>query len=188
MLFATIVLYAVILVFQDSLSLVDMKIMNQMNLMTILHIVFWVMMIVLFIRTISHLLFQMLQYKYLSYTFYEDHMIYEDTFLNQHRKAIEYSNIKEVEIRRTVMDRVFGYGIIIIYTNAENANNGLVIYSIQDPQECYDRIQEILRKSKLGKNEVKTEQKILEKTSVISNNVEKEEIFEEDEAKKLVRL
>ena len=45
MLFATIVLYAVVLAFQDSLSLSNMKIINQMNLMTILNIIFWIMII-----------------------------------------------------------------------------------------------------------------------------------------------
>jgi len=188
MLFATIVLYAVVLAFQDSLSLSNMKIINQMNLMTILNIIFGIMIIALLIRTISHLLFQMLQYKYLSYTFYQDHMVYEDTFLNQHRKTIEYSNIKEVEIRRTIMDRVFGYGIIIIYTNAENTNNGLVVYSIQNPQECYDKIQEILRQSKLGKKEVKSEQTVMEKIPSISNDIEDEDILDDKEAKKLSEI
>ena len=33
-------------------------------------------------------------------------MVYENDFLSQTKKTIEYSNIREVEIRRTVTDRI----------------------------------------------------------------------------------
>lgn len=96
------------------------------------------------IKLVFHVVLQVMQYKNISYTFYDDLMVYEDKFLNQHKKTIRYENIKEVEIRRRIWDRMLGYGVIIIYTSAENRNNGLILYGIDNPQEKYDRIQEIL--------------------------------------------
>lgn len=96
------------------------------------------------IKLAFHIVLQVMQYKNISYTFYDDLMVYEDKFLNQHKKTIRYENIKEVEIRRRIWDRMLGYGVIIIYTSAENRNNGLILYGIDNPQEKYDKIQEIL--------------------------------------------
>lgn len=79
-------------------------------------------------------------------------MVYEDDFLNQRVKNIDYSNIKELEIRRTVLDRILGFGVIIIYTNAENKrNNGMVIYGIKNPDEMYTKINKIVNDSKNSK-------------------------------------
>lgn len=97
------------------------------------------------IKLIIHFVIQILQYNSIKYTFYEDHLEYEDTFLNQHKKTLKYSNIREIEIRRTIWDRMNGYGIIIIYSNAEkSSSNGLILYSIKDPQKTYNRIDEIV--------------------------------------------
>ena len=50
------------------------------------------------LKFVFHIFFQIMQYKYITYSFYNDHMIYKDDFLNQHKKNILYSNVKEVEI------------------------------------------------------------------------------------------
>jgi len=100
---------------------------------------------IIIIKLIIHFVIQILQYNSIKYTFYEDHLEYEDTFLNQHKKTLRYSNIREIEIRRTIWDRMNGYGIIIIYSNAEkSSSNGLILYSIKDPQKTYNRIDEIV--------------------------------------------
>ena len=58
-----------------------------------------------------------------------------------------YSNIKEVEIRRTIWDRILGMGVVVIYTNAENRrNNGLVVYALDNPKEDYEFIDKIVNK------------------------------------------
>ena len=92
-------------------------------------------------------------------------MIYEDDFLNQHRKNIEYKNIKEVEIRRTIWDRMLNFGIMVIYTNADNdRNNGLVIYSVKDPKAHYNVIDGLIHKKK--ENESRN---LNEEISVLNN-------------------
>lgn len=136
----------------------DIILLGDMSISKLLSIICITVDIFLVLKLIVHIVFQVIQYNHITYTFYKTHMTYEDDFLNQHRKNIEYSNIKEVEIRRTIIDRILGYGVIIIYTNAENSrNNGLVIYSIRNPKNAYDIIDSIIHKTKEEKTQVNIE-------------------------------
>jgi uncharacterized membrane protein YdbT with pleckstrin-like domain len=115
-----------------------------LNFVNVLLIIF---IIVLALAIVGYIIMQTLQYKNITYRFYDDYLEYKDTFLNQHTKTIRYDSIKEIEIRRTVLDRMLGFGIIAIYTNAENGPGaGLVIYSVKDPQLVYDKIDSIIHK------------------------------------------
>ncbi|MDD2376002.1 MAG: PH domain-containing protein [Clostridia bacterium] len=101
--------------------------------------------VIFIIKLIIHFVIQILQYNSIKYSFYNDYLEYEDTFLNQHKKTLRYDNIKEIEIRRTIWDRMNGYGIIIIYTNAEKSySNGLILFSIKEPLKTYTKIDEII--------------------------------------------
>lgn len=89
--------------------------------------------------------FKIMQYKRITYDFYSEYLEYKDTFLNQKEKTIVYKNIREVEIIKTIIDRIMKYGTIKIYTNAEKDNeNGFVISSIKNPQEVYNKIDNII--------------------------------------------
>lgn len=126
-----------------------------------LWIVFVILIGIILIKLIFNLIIQIMQYNAVSYSFYETYMIYEDKFLNKHTKKIQYANIKEIEIKRSIWDRLNKKGIIIIYTNAENAySNGLVIYALEDPEATYKTIDEIIH------NHKNLEEKKEEKTMV----------------------
>lgn len=182
-----IFLYLIFSFFRNYIDLSN--VFGRFDVNFILSMIFLVLFVIFFIKLAIHIAFQVLQYKNLSFSFFDDYMVYEDSFLNQHTKTIQYSNIKEVEIRRTVTDRVLGYGIIVIYTNAENSNNGLVIYSIKNPQECYDKIQNILEKVRnsnkhieIKDNEEKVEnvdKEAKEVSKIVNLSVEDEEKFNE---------
>lgn len=102
-------------------------------------------LVILLIQIVVHIILQIYQYKNTIFTFYDSYMIYEDNFLNQHKKTIQYLNIREVEIRKNVWDRINGYGIIVIYTNADNEfNNGLVIFGVKDPDKWYNKIDQLV--------------------------------------------
>ena len=112
-----------------------------------------ILMILVIILTMiffaARIIFQILEYRGMSYKFYEDCMTSENTFLNQTRKTIDYINIREVEIRRSIIDRIMGFGIIIVYTNAEKAyGSATVIYVIKDTQRHYNEIEKIIYKGK----------------------------------------
>ena len=112
-----------------------------------------ILMIIVIILTMiffaARIVFQVLESRGMSYKFYEDCMTSENTFLNQTRKTIDYINIREVEIRRSIIDRIMGFGIIIVYTNAEKAyGSATVIYAIKDTQRHYNEIEKIIYKGK----------------------------------------
>lgn len=166
MLFIFIIGYIVYLTLGSN---VRINVGNNFNVVSILNIVLIIGMIFSVIKLIIHIVMQNLQYKNITYTFYNDHMTYEDSFLNQHKKNIEYANVKEVEIRRSVWDRILGYGIVVIYTNAENEySNGLVIFSIKDPKYHYDIIDKLVHSPEIKNNTISNS------TSIIKNEVQEE--------------
>ncbi|MEG2348151.1 MAG: PH domain-containing protein [Clostridia bacterium] len=170
-----IFMYIGFLIISDKMTLSKLYINIGADVISMIKLVIMFLTCLLLAKLIFHIVIQMMQYHSISYTFYDDAMIYEDNFLNQHKKNIRYDNVKEVEIRRTIWDRIMGYGVIIIYTNAENyRSNGLIIYSIKNPQEKYDIIQDILYTAKKSKQE--GEQKT---TQVLEENKEENKTTEE---------
>lgn len=161
----------------------NVNVMNILNVILIIGIIFSV------VKLVIHIVLQIAQYKNIKYTFYNDHMTYEDSFLNQHKKNIEYANVKEVEIRRSVWDRIMGYGIIVIYTNAENEySNGLVIFSIKNPKEHYDIIDKLVHSTgtKNPTNTIKEDEdiKTSEAMAVENINIGKKDIGQNEENEK----
>lgn len=113
------------------------------------------------ILLVARIIIQVLEYKGIKYKFYQDYLVFENTFLSQTRKTIEYSNIKEVEIRRTVLDRILNYGVIIIYTNADKLQgSATVLYGIKNTQEHYDNIQSLIHNGTITSNPIKFEDKL----------------------------
>lgn len=140
-----IVLTILVALKAGSLTFANYEIFNNIKIDKFLLILCIIADVVTAIKLVATIVFQKLQYNHVTYTFYDDMMVYEDDFLNQHRKNIEYKNIKEVEIRRTIWDRILDYGVMVIYTNADNdRNNGLVIYSIKDPKAHYNVIDKLI--------------------------------------------
>lgn len=147
--------------FGSGLQFANISITSNFTVKNLLDVVCYVLDIAIFIKLLVTIGLQIFQYKGMAFTFYPEYMIYEDTFLNQHKKNIQYANIKEVELRRTVWDRILGYGIIVIYTNAENEyNNGLVLYAIKHPKEEYIKIDKLVHKERYAPefNEIIPEQ------------------------------
>lgn len=133
--------------------------MIGINAYNIFFKIYFIVMALLAIKIIGHVVIQVLQYNAIKYTFYNDYLEYSDTFLNQQKKTIIYDNIREIEIRKNVWDRINGYGRIIIYTSAEKLyDNGLILYSIKESQEAYRIIDEIVHAKKVTvtNNEVTT--------------------------------
>lgn len=142
-----------------TMSIVNNDIFKNIKIDKFLLILCIVADLVTIIRLVGTIIFQSLQYKHVTYTFYDKMMTYEDDFLNQHKKNIEYKNIKEVEIRRTIWDRILDYGIMVIYTNADNdRNNGLVIYSVKNPKSHYNVIDKLIHSSNNINNDKYSEQ------------------------------
>ena len=183
--FFMIIMFSILTIFVVNyvslLDITNLKIFNDITFSTILIVFSYCMLGISIIKFIFHIVFQMMQYKYISYSFYDNHMTYKDDFLNQHRKNILYENIKEVEIRRTIWDRILKFGIIVVYTSAENEkSNGLVIYGVKNPDKFYDEIDILIHAKKVNPNKIES----VENTEVLENKKVSDEIEEEIEFKK----
>jgi membrane protein YdbS with pleckstrin-like domain len=185
---AVIFLITTILVsnYGGSVEITNFNITNDFKILDALSMFCYIILGLSILKLIFHIVFQKLQYNHITYTFYKDHMTYIDDFLNQHRKNIQYKNVKEVEIRRTIWDRILRYGIIVIYTNAENDNsNGLVVYGIKNPDLYYEKIDKIVHSGNFDSENAETkeiENKLENKT--INTDIDKEEKNSEEEFKK----
>lgn len=165
-----IVLTIIVALRAGSLTFANYELFNNIKIDKFLLILCIVADVVTVIKLVVTIVFQKLQYNHVTYTFYDDMMVYEDDFLNQHRKNIEYKNIKEVEIRRTVWDRLLNYGVMVIYTNADNdRNNGLVIYSVKNPKAHYNIIDRLIHSLNDEKSNNKIENFNNENVNVTDN-------------------
>lgn len=168
-----IVLTIIVALKAGSLTFANYELFNNIKIDKFLLILCIVADVVTVIKLVATIVFQKLQYNHVTYTFYDDMMVYEDDFLNQHRKNIEYKNIKEVEIRRTVWDRLLNYGVMVIYTNADNdRNNGLVIYSVKNPKAHYNIIDRLIHSLNNEKSNNKIENSNNENVNVnLTDNI-----------------
>lgn len=143
------IIIKVILSFAKShvLALNNSMLTAMFNICNILIIVAIIFSIILFV---ARIVIQVLEYRGMTYKFYKNCMIFENNFLNQTRKTIEYADIKEVEIRRTIMDRILNYGVIILYTSAEKTfGNATILYAIKNTQEHYNNIETLIHEGKI---------------------------------------
>ncbi|MCX8075297.1 MAG: PH domain-containing protein [Clostridia bacterium] len=146
-----LIIYIIYLVANKNFNINMDTIISGINILQILNYLFLTVIAILILKAIFNMVIQIIQYNSISYTFYDKYLVYEDSFLNQHIKTIQYANIREIEIRRNIWDRINGFGVIIIYTNAENEyKNGLVILGLKNPNEVYEKINSIIHNSQEG--------------------------------------
>lgn len=100
---------------------------------------------VILVTTAISMLFKKIQMKNMEFTFYNTKIVYKDSFLNQVEKEVKYKNVRECILTRTIFDRIFGFGRIAIFTNAESGYaNGIGILYVENSAEVYKRIKELL--------------------------------------------
>lgn len=142
------VILIVFIIFCATINQIDITAFKQVqgvDLVGIIRGIAIVILLILALKVVIQIFLQVMQYHNTSFTFYDKYLTYEDNFLNQHKKTIQYLNIREIEIRKNIWDRMNGFGIIVIYTNAENEyNNGLVMFGVKNPDEYYAKIDEVV--------------------------------------------
>lgn len=144
-----------------------------------------IILVFMILMAIARIVLQSLEYKGIKYKFYKDCLIFENSFLNQTRKTIEYSNIKEIEIRKTIMDRILNYGVIIIYTNADKGfGSATILYAIKNTEEHYNNIESIVHNGKIISSPIKSgdSNKNLKEEINLQNAMNRNEIYTESNA------
>lgn len=100
--------------------------------------------IILGVKFIS-LIFKKKQLQHMKYDFYKTKVEYSDSFLNKAEKEVKYKYIRECVLSRTVSDRIFGFGRIVLFTNAESDfGNGILIPFLKNSETVYKQIKELI--------------------------------------------
>lgn len=144
-----------------------------------------IILIFMILMAVARIVLQSLEYKGIKYKFYKDCLVFENSFLNQTRKTIEYSNIKEIEIRKTIMDRILNYGVIIIYTNADKGfGSATILYAIKNTEEHYNNIESIVHNGKVISSPIKSgdSNRNLKEEIDLQNAMNRNEVYTESNA------
>ncbi len=78
------------------------------------------------------------------YRFFSDKAEFYEGFLNINRKVVRYERITDITFRKSVWERIWGTGTILLST-AGAALHELKISYIRNPEKTYQDIQNILR-------------------------------------------
>ncbi len=143
------------------------------NIYSVCSVIAIILLVVFIIVFIARVLYQILEYKGIKYKFYKDCLVCENTFLSQTKKTIEYSNIREVEIRRTFLDRIMNFGVIIIYTNADKTfESATVLYAVKNTVEKYNNIESLIHNKNISSGPIKVENDEIDNEISNTNPVE----------------
>lgn len=105
----------------------------------------WIVSGIILILGLIYVVFKAVQIKNMEYKFYRTKVEYTDSFLNKTQKEVKYKYIRETLLSRRIFDRIFGFGTIILFTNAETSfGNGIFIPCIVNSEEQYKKIKELL--------------------------------------------
>jgi len=101
------------------------------------------------------LIFGKMQYNNLQYNFYTTKVEYVDGFLNKEQKELKYKYVREVTMSQSILERICNIGTIKVFTNASSGygsgshnsmkgRNGLYIHCVENVQEQYQAIKQII--------------------------------------------
>ncbi len=102
-------------------------------------------------------------YRVTEYKFYDDRLEFQEGFLTNYKKTVQFEDVREVTLRKGVLQRVCGLGTVYLATQAtgsagssNNSNvffnigfgnisaSGISVRDIANPDEVYCKIQEII--------------------------------------------
>ncbi len=105
-----------------------------------------------------------LNYEKTEYKFFDDRLEFEEGFFTINKKVIKFQDVKEVTLRRGVLQRVNGLGTIYLATLATGASpysnpfsalgfgntsaSGISVKDVTDPEKEYEKIREIIESQK----------------------------------------
>jgi uncharacterized membrane protein YdbT with pleckstrin-like domain len=101
-----------------------------------------------------------LNYERTEYRFHKDHLEFEEGFLAIRKKEIRYADVKEITLRKGVLQRPCGLGTIYLATMATGSSSdsqpfsainigsvsssGISVRDIRDPDAAYEKIRRIV--------------------------------------------
>lgn len=78
---------------------------------------------------------------------------YNLSFLWNKRKEVLLTNVKEVELKSSFLQKIFGLGTIVLHTQASSVGNnatGLSLSDIENPDKIYEFLKQAVSSAKSG--------------------------------------
>ena len=101
-----------------------------------------------------------MNYARTEYRFYKDHLEFEEGFLAVKKKEIRYSDVKEITLRKGVLQRMCGLGTVYLATMATGSSpdsqpfsnlaggsasaSGISIRDVRDSDAVYDKLRTLI--------------------------------------------
>jgi uncharacterized membrane protein YdbT with pleckstrin-like domain len=101
-----------------------------------------------------------LNYRRTEYKFYEDRLEFEEGFFTINKKSIKFKDVREVTLRRGILQRMYGLGTVYLATLATGSSSysnpfaaigfgnisasGISVRDITNPEETYQKIKAIV--------------------------------------------
>jgi membrane protein YdbS with pleckstrin-like domain len=101
-----------------------------------------------------------LNYARTEYRFLSDHLEFEEGFFSINKKVIKYRDVKEVTLRKGILQRIYGLGTIYLATLATGSTrgtnpfftlgfgnisaSGVSVRDIVDPDQAFDKIRQMI--------------------------------------------
>lgn len=99
-------------------------------------------------------------YRQTEYKFFDDRLEFEEGFFSINKKTIRYRDVKEVTLRRGIVQRMYGLGTVYLATLATGTSNsanaftafgfgnvsasGVMVRDIPDPEGTYQKIKDLI--------------------------------------------
>jgi membrane protein YdbS with pleckstrin-like domain len=101
-----------------------------------------------------------LNYARTEYRFFTDHLEFEEGFFSINKKVIKFRDVKEVTLRKGILQRIYGLGTIYLATLATGSSrgsnpflalgfgnvsaSGVSVRDITDPDQAFDKIRQMI--------------------------------------------
>jgi uncharacterized membrane protein YdbT with pleckstrin-like domain len=101
-----------------------------------------------------------LNYSRTEYRFFEDRLEFEEGFFSINKKVIRFRDVKEITLRRGILQRIYGLGTIYLATLATGSTynfnpfmalgfgnvsaSGVSVRDIENPDRIFDQIRQIV--------------------------------------------
>lgn len=87
-------------------------------------------------------LIRLRNYQETRYIFFSEHLEYYDGFWNIQRKDVRYKNITQMELHRSVIQRIYGLGTLNL--TVPGFTKAVALADLKDPERVYHNIQRLI--------------------------------------------
>ncbi len=132
---------------RSGVTVIILLILLYISILAKILLTYILMLAIYILYLIVFTVYNKLKYKANVYKFYDDKIIYTNSFINKQVKKLNYSDIREVNVGQTFLQRMFKIGTIMITVNSGNVlTNKIFIYGVKNLDEQYKKMEEIMMK------------------------------------------